>query len=89
MLLKNFLEEKVFVLQVAIVLTCFPSEKSQTKLDLMQSFLLKRFTKLVTINLRGSTAKKVTPQSFSILILPESAPKHYFASCQDFPHQNF
>ena len=88
MVLRNFLDQKVFFLKVAIVLTCFQSEKSQTKLDLMQSFLLKRFAKLVTINLRGSTAKKVTPQSFSILILPESAPKDYFTSCQDFPHQN-
>ena len=43
---------------IAIVLTCFQSEKSQNKLDLMQSVLLKRFTKLVTINLRGSKAKK-------------------------------
>ena len=48
---------KVFFLQVAIVITCFQSEKSQNKLDLMQSFLLKRFTKLVKINLRGSKAR--------------------------------
>ena len=38
MVLKNFLDETVFALQVDIVLTCFQSEKSQNKLDLMQSF---------------------------------------------------
>ena len=58
MILRNFLDENVLFLQVAIVLTCFQSGKAQTKLDLIESFLLKRFTKLVTINLRGSTAKK-------------------------------
>ena len=57
MVLKNFLDEKVFFLQVAIVITCFKSKKSQNKLDLMQSVLLKRFTKLVKINLRESKAK--------------------------------
>ena len=36
----------------------FQSEKSQNKLDLMQSFLLTPFTKLVKINLRGSKAKQ-------------------------------
>ena len=56
--LRNFLDEKVFFLQVPIVLTCFQSEKSQNKLDLMQSVLLKCFTKLVTLNFRGSEAKK-------------------------------
>ena len=56
--LRNFLDEKVFFLQVAIVLTCFLSEKSQNKLDLMQHRLLKRFTKLVKIHLRGSKAEK-------------------------------
>ena len=56
--LRNFLDEKVFFLQVAIVLTCFQSEKSQNKLDSKHSFLLKRFTKLVKINLRGNKAKK-------------------------------
>ena len=50
MVLRNFLEEKVFFLHVAMVLTCFQSEKSQNKLDLMQNILLKRFTKLVKIN---------------------------------------
>ena len=58
MVLKNFLDEKVFFLKVAIVLTCFQFEKLQNKLDLMQSFLLKRFTKLVKIYFRGSKAKK-------------------------------
>ena len=61
----NFLDEKVFVLQVAIVLTCFQTEKSQNKLNLMQNFLLKRFTKLVTINVRWSTAKKSHLSHFS------------------------
>ena len=54
----NFLDEKIFFLQVAIVLTYFQSEKSQNKFDMMQSFLLKRFTKLVKINFRGIKAKK-------------------------------
>ena len=45
-------------LQVAIVVTCFQSEKSQNKLYVMQSFLLKRFTKPVKINVRGSKATK-------------------------------
>ena len=63
MVLRNFLDNFFFFLQVAIVLTCFQSEKSQNKFDLMQSFfLLKRLTKLVHINLRGTKAKKVTPQ---------------------------
>ena len=52
-----FLDEKVFFLQVAIVLACFQSEKSQNKLNLMQSFLLKLFTIPVKINLRGSKHK--------------------------------
>ena len=56
MVLMNFLDKKVFFLQVAIVLTCFHSEKSQNKHVLMKRFLLKRFTKLVKINLRGSKA---------------------------------
>ena len=50
--------KKVFVLQVAIVLTCFQFEKSQNKLDLVQSFYLKRLTKLVKMNFRGSRAQK-------------------------------
>ena len=58
MVLRNFLDEKVFFLHVAIVLTCFKPEKSQNKLDMMQSVLQKRFTKLAKINLRGSKAKK-------------------------------
>ena len=53
-----FFYEMVFFLQVAIVHTCFQSEKSQNKLHLMQSFLLKRFTKRVNINFRVSEAKK-------------------------------
>ena len=52
MVLRNFLDEKVLFLQSAIVLTCLQSEKSQNKLDLMQSFLLKRFTKLVKMNFK-------------------------------------
>ena len=62
MVLRNFRDEKVFFLQGAIVLTCFQSEKSQNKLDLMESFLLKRFTKPVKINVSWSKEKKVTPQ---------------------------
>ena len=62
MVLRNFLDKKVFFLHVAIVLTGFQSEKSQNKLDSMQSVLLKRFTKLVKLILRGSKAKAVTPQ---------------------------
>ena len=50
MVLRNFLDEKVLYLQLAIVLTCLQSEKTQNKLDLMQSFLLKRLTKLVKMN---------------------------------------
>ena len=45
-------------MHVAIVLTCLQPEKLQIKLCLIQRFLLKRFTKLVKINLRGSKAKK-------------------------------
>ena len=54
----------------------------------MQSFLLKRFTKPVKIHLEGAKQKSHT-SVIPILILPESVPKHYFTSCQDFPHQNF
>ena len=54
--LRNLLDEKVFFLHVVIVLTCFQPEKSQNKLNLMQSVLLKRFTKLAKINLTGSKA---------------------------------
>ena len=50
MVLRNFLDEKVFFLHIDIVLTCFQSEKSQNKLASMQSVLLKRFTKLVKMN---------------------------------------
>ena len=58
MVLRNFLDEKVFFLHVSIVLTCFQSEKTQNKLDLMQSFLLKRFTKLVNMNFKSEQSKK-------------------------------
>ena len=67
MVLKNFLDEKVFFLQVAIVLTCFQSEKSQNRLKLMQSLLLKRFTKLVNIHFRGSKAKQSHLSNFPFL----------------------
>ena len=56
MVLRNLLDKKVFIFQVAIVLACFQSETSQNKLDLTESFLLTRFTKPVKINLRGSKA---------------------------------
>ena len=89
MVLRNFLDNFFFFLQVAIVLTCFQSEKSQNKFDLMQNVLLKRLTKLVNINLRGSKAKKSHLSNFPFSFLPESVPKQYFTSCQDFLHQNF
>ena len=50
MVSRNFLDEKVFFLHVAIVLTCFQSEKSH-------SFLLKRFTKLVKMNFKMEQSK--------------------------------
>ena len=50
MVLRNILDEKVFFTHVAIVLTCFQSEKSQNKLDLMQNFMLKCLQKLLNIN---------------------------------------
>ena len=89
MVLRHFLDKKVFFLQVAIVLTCFQSEKSQNKFDLMQSSLLRRLTKLVNMNLRDSKAKNSHLSNFPFSFLPESVPKHYYTSCQDFPHQNF
>ena len=67
MVLRNFHDEKVFFLQVAIVLTCFQSEKSQNKLDSMQCVLLKRFTKLVKMNLKRVQSKKQSrPSNFEI-----------------------
>ena len=57
MVLRNCFDEKVFFLHVAIVLTCFQSEKSQNKLDSMQSVLLKRFTKLVKMNCKRGQSK--------------------------------
>ena len=68
MVLRNFLDENVSFLQVAIVLTCFQSKKSQNKLDLMQSFLLKGFTKLVKIHFRWSKAKKSHHSNFPFSI---------------------
>ena len=57
MVLRNFIDKKVFFLHVAIILTCFPSEKSQNKLDSMQSGLLKRFTNLVKMNFKREQSK--------------------------------
>ena len=57
MVLRNFLDEKVFFLRVAIALTCFQPEKSQNKLDSMKSVLLKRFTKLVEMNFKREQSK--------------------------------
>ena len=58
MVLRNFLDEKVFILAVIRRLYMFSiKKKSQNKLDLMQSCLLKRFTKLDKLNFRGSNAK--------------------------------
>ena len=56
MVLRNFLDEKVFFLHVVIVLTCFQSKKSQNKLYFMRSFLLKRLIKLAKISLREGKA---------------------------------
>ena len=58
MVSRNFLDEKVFFLHVANVLTCFQSEKSHNKLDSMQSVLLKRFTKLLKMNFKREQSKK-------------------------------
>ena len=57
MVLRNVLDKKVFFLHVAIVITDFQSEKLQNKLDSMQSVLLKRFTKLVKMNLKREQSK--------------------------------
>ena len=57
MVLRNFRDEKVFFFHVTIVLTCIQSEKSQNKLDSMQSVLLKRFTKLVEMNFKRDQSK--------------------------------
>ena len=57
MVLRNFRDEKVFFLHVAIVLTCFQVEKSQNKLDSMQRVLLTRFTKLVKMNFKREQSK--------------------------------
>ena len=65
MFLRNFLDEKVFFLQVAIVLTCCQSGKSQNKFDLVQNFLMKRFTKFVKINFWGSKTKKSHLSNFT------------------------
>ena len=87
--LRNFLDEMVFFLHAAIGLTCFQSEKSQNKLDSMQSVLLKRFINLVKMNFKREHCKNshdsVILNSHFAWILP----KHYFTSCQDFPRQNF
>ena len=65
MVFRNFLVEKVFFLQVAIVLTCFQSGKSQNEFDLMQNFLMKRFTKFDKINFWGSKTKKSHLSNFT------------------------
>ena len=57
MVFRNVLDKKVFFLHVAVVLTCFQSEKSQNSLDLMYRFLTKCFAKRVKINLKGSQPK--------------------------------
>ena len=57
--LKGFLDEKVFLFAGSYRYYLFSiQKKSQNKLDLMQSYLLKRFTKLVNLNFRGCEAKK-------------------------------
>ena len=71
MVLRNFLDEKVYFLHVAIVLTCFQSEKkSQNKLDLRESFLMKRLTKLVKFKFRGWEAKKSHLGNFPFSFYP-------------------
>ena len=57
MVLRNVLDEEVFFLHVANVLTCFQVEKSQNKLDSMQSVLLTRCTKLVKMNFKREQSK--------------------------------
>ena len=52
MVLRNFLDEKVFFLHVAIVLTCFQSEKSQNKLESIQ-IQIETSTKMYTPFLIG------------------------------------
>ena len=59
------IDEKVFFLQVSIILTCFQSGKSQNKLDLMQNILLKCFTKVVKIIFLGSKTKKSHLSNFT------------------------
>ena len=58
MVLRNFLDEKVFFLHVAIVLMCFQSKKSQNKLDLMQNFVLKYLPNIVKIIFKREQSKK-------------------------------
>ena len=66
MIFRNILHKGVSFLQVAIVITCFQSPNSQNKPGLMQSCLLKRFTKLVKINFRRSKAKKSHLSNFPL-----------------------
>ena len=54
---KEFSLWKGFLLTWNYRLYMFQSEKSQNKLDLMQSFLLKRFTKLVKMNFKREQSK--------------------------------
>ena len=65
--LKEFSWCKGFLFASSIVLTCFQFEKSQNKLDLIQNFLLKRFTKLVMMNIWGSEAKTSHRSNFPFL----------------------
>ena len=68
MVLRIFLIKTFFFLQEAIVLTCFQSEKSQNKLDLLQSVLFKRFTELVQLNFRGCEAKQPHLSNFQLSV---------------------
>ena len=56
--LRNFLDEKVFFLHETIDLTCFQSEKSQNKLDLIHDFVLKCSPNLVKINFKREQSIK-------------------------------
>ena len=57
MVLRNCIDEKVFFLQVAIVLTRFQYEKSQNKLDSMQSVFAETLYKTCKLNFKREQSK--------------------------------
>ena len=89
MVFRNTLDKKCFFLHVAVVFTCFQSEKSQNSLDLMHRLLMKRFKRRVKINWKGRIPNKSHlsdfPSSFC-LNLHQSIILYFF---QNFPHKNF